>query len=328
MMEEGNTPDTSIVPKGAHTSLLWAAHLLVRAAGLERVRFESAPGLAFPTQEVREVREEGGQWVVSANVGGLDGTSGPLPPWMNVLLSREDPENAPVGDFLDIFNNRLIRLLYEAWIWQKPDLGFLTEGRDTISRILLCLLGIAGARKTGENGREARPRPSRLLAYIATLGHRPRSAWAVEGMLRDYFPGIPVTLSQFALRVIPLERKDQCALGGGKRLGMDMVIGERVRDVCGAFRVTLGPMSYDAYLGFLPGGAKHRELTNLVGYFVSDLLAWETVVVVEGPSIRTTSLGKPGEGPVLGQTAWLEAGTRKDERVLFRPARMSRSQQV
>lgn len=300
------------LPDGARNDLLWSAHLLARHARLENLRFFAAPGLSFTPAEVAHVRStpENGDWKyeVRANVGGLDGTSGPLPLWLNEILSREEPGEAPAGDFLNIFSHRFIESLYLAWAGQSPALAFEPGGRDRISGILFCLLGLHFPESETPSEDDDDFRLSRLLAYIGTMGRRSRSAVGLRGMLRDYFDGIPLEVEQFVPRRVTIPEAERSRLGRvGMTLGGDFVPGEQVEDIAGAFRIAIGPLDMADFSDFLPGGTRYRHLSRIVKMYVSHLMAWDMALRVTGESVPPMRLGEEAEGLRLGRSTWIRS---------------------
>ena len=90
-------------------------------------------------------------------------------------------------------------------------------------------------------------------------------------------------------------------------LGSDWVLGERVPDVMGKFRLWIGPVGLEGYRGFLPGRPNRQRLASLVDATIRSQLEYEVVLVVREDEVAPWRLGQSGE---LGYDAWLAGGDR------------------
>ncbi len=311
----------SPIPREALGSLLWTIHLLSRVAGTDKMRFLTKPGMAFAAREVESVKklppDDLCDYELRVNIGGMDGTSGPLPPWMNEILAQEDPDDAPLGDFLNIFSHRFVTLLYQAWEKHRPPLRYMRTGKDEVSRLLFCLLGVQGLVEADE---AIGFRPARLCSYVGAIGHSPRSAAGLQGMLRDYFAGTPLRVKQFVLQKVAIAEDSLSRLGKqGAVLGKDLVLGERVKDVSTCFRVHAGPVDRETFEGFLPGGREYRHLMKLMKIYVPSHLTWDAGLLIKGEAIPKLGIGQTDPRPRLGYNLWLTTRPRGDDEITFKP---------
>ena len=107
---------------------------------------------------------------------------------------------------------------------------------------------------------------------------------------------------------LSLPRDEQTMLGSerGARvtLGDGLVIGARVRDVQCRFRVVLGPMDFDRYFDFLPGGRSLAGLVDWIRNYVGFEFDWEVQLVLARDEVPGIRLGREGH---LGWSTWLGA---------------------
>jgi type VI secretion system protein ImpH len=105
---------------------------------------------------------------------------------------------------------------------------------------------------------------------------------------------------------LELPRDQRTALGGqprvSGRLGLGAVVGRRVRDVQSRFRIVLGPMDFDRFGDFLPGGRSLPPLVDWVRNYVGFEFDWELQLVLARDEVPAIRLGREGQ---LGWTAWL-----------------------
>ena len=170
------------------------------------------------------------------------------------MIERVRDKDFALRDFLDLFHHRIISLFYRAWEKYRFPVAYERVERtpepateDLFTHCLYCLVGLGtgGLRGRMEFDDEA------FLFYGGHFAHWPRSAVSLERMLADYFE-LPVEVRQFQGQWLYLSRGGPVVAavaragpqGLNTQLGADVVVGERVWDVEGKFRVRLGPLGY------------------------------------------------------------------------------------
>ena len=233
-------------------------------------RFRSRISLQFPPSDIHEIRfPEGQPPEMLVNFMGLAGLLGPLPmPLTETILAgprgelttdengnarREPP---PAVDFLDIFNHRLIWLLYRVRQIYRAPLTCLPPHETPIAECLFALIGLGQ-----KSLRKRLTVPDRaLLLYSGILARQPRSVLGLQRILSDYFH-VPVKVIQFVGRWQRLQREQWTVLGDSDlrgrrgrnvRLGVNAVAGTQIRDEQTCIRVCLGPLPRKEFLAFLP----------------------------------------------------------------------------
>lgn len=92
------------------------------------------------------------------------------------------------------------------------------------------------------------------------------------------------------------------------RLGQNTVLGARIRDLEGRFRVRLGPLKLEQFLRLLPGGDRFRWLAHLVRLYVGPALDFEFQAVLAGEEVPWCQLGAAGaSAPRLGWNTWIRS---------------------
>jgi type VI secretion system protein ImpH len=290
----------------------------------EAARIGVRPALSFPPTEIqslKENRDAGGPLQMTVNFFGLTGPSGVLPTrYTELLLERVYARDTTLRDFLDIFNHRLVSLLYRAWEKYRFPVAYERGGKDPFKGYLLDLIGL-GTR--GLQNRMAVPDQA-LICYEGLLAQYPRSAQAFRQMLSDYFE-VPVEVSPFAGSWRPLDAGSRtCFLDGRSRseqLGVGIVLGDEVWDQQSVVRVRLGPMTLAQYQDFLPGGSAHEPLKALSRFFCGDDLDVEAQLILKREEAPRFSLGAEGVPPAkLGWVCWMFSkplGRDPDETVMY-----------
>jgi type VI secretion system protein ImpH len=284
------------------------------------VRFSSRVSLGFPASDLAWVRapaEEGGPFRVGVDFMGLAGLTGPLPrPLTELVIERGARGDGAAQAFLDVFNHRLVELLYAARKKHRPALA---TDRPEETRVAQPLLALAGLGTRGLRGRmEARGVPDRaLLTYAGLLAQRPRSMLGLETLLEDYF-GVRVRGHPFRGRWLALEPADCTRIGASagcaNTLGGDAVLGTRMWDQQAAFELEIGPLDEARLRDFLPTGSAYPPLCELVRFWVGIELEFTLRLVVEKEAVPPTRLAA---GTRLGWTSWLKTReTPADDRQL------------
>jgi len=277
----------------------------------EIVRFRNLTSLAFPASEIYDItRPEDAavdprdtMWV---NFMGLTGVQGPMPRPLSNLLA--DPaataQTAPLAEFLDIFNHRLVSLFYRAWEKYRFAIAYERGGDDRFSHYLYCLIGLG---TPGVRGR-LHIDDQILLYYAGLLSQRPRSAVALEGILEDYF-GVPIEVVQFQGQWFELNTDILSSLGAegqNNQLGVNAVLWERVFDPQARFRINVGPLRYSQFKDFLPGSPGYVHLVELTRFFVGEDVNFELRPVLRRDEVPWCALG--GESSIrLGWSMWLKS---------------------
>jgi type VI secretion system protein ImpH len=280
---------------------------------LAKVLFRSKVDLQFAPGEIERIAPaaDGLPPVMTVRFLGLAGAGGPLPQaFTELVLARVAKGDLALRDFLDVFNNRLIALLFRARKKFRPGLQSRPPQESRIARPFFALMGLGTPRIRGLMGVRERG----LLAYAGIVGRAARGPVGLERMLEHYF-AVPVRIAPFRPRWLRLGRGQWTVLGRNgrnRRLGRDTVLGTRVWDQGAGFELRIGALTLDEFLSFLPAGARHRPLRALVEFFTGKELAYTIRLVVRADQVPPLRLGG-APGPRLGWTAWLKTRATRGE---------------
>ncbi|MBI3329157.1 MAG: type VI secretion system baseplate subunit TssG [Nitrospinae bacterium] len=273
----------------------------------EGVRFKSNVSMEFPASDVAEVTppsDAGKPPGMTVNFLGLAGVHGPLPlPVTELLLERVSRKDTAFRDFLDIFNHRLVSLLYRVRKQHHLGLAFTPPAQNHVARYLFSLLGM------GTEGLQGRMqvKDRALLFYTGLLLQQPRSMLGLESLLADYFH-VPVKGHQFCGQWYPLEEDQVMSIGTSgrnQRLGNGAVIGNRIWDQQGRFELWLGPLTLKAFLDVLPIGRGFRPLCELTRFYVGQEFDFDVHLTLKAAEVPESRLSVVN-GPRLGWTSWLK----------------------
>lgn len=285
---------------------------------LEPVRFRSSFSLVFPASEVTDLQESaptdttpaGGSESppeVTVSFLGLGGAQGPLPhPLTEWVLERNAVKDLALRDFLDIFNHRLVSLLYRVRRHTRLGMEWTSPEEHHFASYLRALMGMLTA---GLQDRLAIPDRA-LLRYTGILTKQPRDAVGLQTLLSDYF-AMPVRCLQLRGAMRALDSDQWTLLGRTGRnhgLGINALLGTAVWDQQAGVELELGPVPWASYLDFLPGQASMRALGQLVRFYLGPGLDVHITLLLQAEAIPPARLGAAAPGAVLGLTTFLASG--------------------
>ncbi len=227
--------------------------------------------LAFPSTEVTDIeeRDEGSRYALTATGFGLYSTMGPLPTlYTEELLEEARGDESVSRDFLDILNNHLTQLRYEANLHNRLECRTVENRSHDAAHIQFCLMGQAH-----ESLREAGLPRAHLTQMFA---RRTRSAANLELFLGLALGRDDVRVEQCVERRVPIPFDQRCRPGlANARLGTDAMLGQCLRDSTGKFRIHLNAVSQEDMRRFLPGQTDHEALAAHVRRYLDAPLDYE-----------------------------------------------------
>jgi type VI secretion system protein ImpH len=269
------------------------------------IRFAQSPSLSFaPATIARFTPAEGDKPpTLHQRFFGLFGANGPLPLHLTEHArerSRRKPSDNALTRFVDMFNHRLLSLLYRAWAEASPAVSLDRPDNDPFSRWIGSLAGYGQATLSG---RDSVPDGARL-ASAGILGRSVHGAEGLERILNDFFR-VPVQVHQWQPHWMRLPEDAHSRIGlrnAPVGLGQNAVVGAKVWDCQTRFRVEIGPLTLEQYKRFLPGGESMKRLRDWVLNYVGYELSCEMHLVLMKEEVPAVKLGASG---ALGWTSWL-----------------------
>lgn len=303
----------------------------------EAVRFKSAVGINFPANDIDDITRrsskdykalaaKSGATIrpkprdnklkdksasMTVNFMGLAGCLGPLDmPVTESILEGVWYKDESFKDFLDIFNHRLVSILYRIRQIHRIGLEHKPPGQDGFSKHLFSLIGL------GTPGLRARMhiRDRALLYYAGLIGQQPHSMIGLEQILADYFQ-VPVRGKQFCGEWYDLEESQWSRIGRrgqNQRLGHEtVVLGKRIWDQQAKFEIVLGPLTLKQFVNFLPHKWGFKPLCDLTRFYAGDEFDFGFRLVLKASEVPKLRLSTKRAGARLGWTAWLRSETPK-----------------
>ena len=267
----------------------------------EHVLFRASRSLSFGPGDISQIgwNEPNERLEVRVNFLGLYGPASPLPPSYTERIIEEDQTPAAVEDLLDVFNHRLISLFHMIWRKYRHFLRYEAGGADAISRRFLALCGFP----IDDRSHIGRVSRAALLPHVGLLSLHSSSAETMAATVSNFFD-LKCSVQEFVARSVQIDESDMSRLGSC-RLSEDVVLGDRLMDDFGKFRIRLGEGDYDDIAPFLPGGEKHQALIEILSMVNREPLDWDIEFAFRPGTVPAARLGEAR----LGWTSWSEASS-------------------
>jgi type VI secretion system protein ImpH len=282
----------------------------------EPVRLGQDPDVSFAPAPLASLEfSPNGAPRLQVRLFGLLGPNGPLPLHITEYVRHRlrhagDPT---LSRFLDLLHHRFIALFYRAWAQAQPHVNRDRPGQD---RYLMYVGAFVGVAPPPLRSRDTVPDLARLF-HAGTLVRQVRNAEGLAAILRQFFH-VPVRIEEFVGHWLLLAARERSYLRReGASLGSGAVLGSRVWDHQGKFRIHFGPLTLAQYEAFLPAtpsdrkrlqgrGALLRKLVDWVRFYLCFELDWDVRLHLQRHEVPALRLGVRGQ---LGWTTWL--GSRR-----------------
>ena len=268
--------------------------------------------LGFAVQDVVEFRsptQTGPARVTVANFG-LLGPEGPMPlhltRWVLDRLSQrwfagtsaQQKSDTTFVDFVNILQHRMIALFYRAWA--DAHVGVQAE-RAVGGRVRTMLEAMAGIGLPGTQNPENPELDAVKVRQAAALASQVDGPERLTLFIAEAFK-VPVQLKEFVAAWLTVPRTFQTQLGRDHRsLGRNATIGPRSFSRQSRVELRIGPLGYDQFKAFLPGGEKLRMLKRAVRDLVGELLDVDLRIVLARDAVPSACMGTAQ----LARTAWV-----------------------
>lgn len=283
----------------------------------ETCRYSVNPSLAFPPADIESlafnVPEEGAPRIdMMLNLLGLHGADSPLPAYFteHVAQNRDDPD--PLRDFFDLFNHRVISILFATWGKYRYYAQYEAAASDPLSQRFFGFIG-AGLRET-RNAKDIKW--PRLMAYMGLIALNGEATGSLESILRHYFHHNEISIIPCIRRWVNIPEDQQTKIGVQNcSIGTDFILGNQVSDQTGKFRILIENLSWDDFLSFLPCNDKFPELKAVVDFVLSSRLSFDVELRLKPGEVRPWVLGDTQNNTLLGWSTW--CGTPDEASVIL-----------
>jgi type VI secretion system protein ImpH len=272
-------------------------------------RYSVNPALSFPPSDIEQlsfVIREGmhPQVALMLNLLGLHGAGSPLPAYFTEYVAQHADEQDALRDFFDIFNHRLITLLYSIWRKYRYYAQYEVHAADRLSSRFFGFIGMGHQ----ELRKAKQLRWPRLMAYVGLIAFNGEAAGSLESILRHYFSHEAISIVPCINRWVAVPYDQQTRLGESNFLaGEDFILGDEVPDQTGKFRIRIEKLTWERFNSFLPSGENFSELQTLVKFVLRSRLDFDVELRLLPEEIRPWCLEAENECR-LGWSTWSGEG--------------------
>lgn len=294
----------------------------------EVVQFSAHTSLGFPASDVASfdiLDEDDSNYLyqVTANFLGLHGVDSPLPAYYLEEVAQSAPEDAVRKHFLDFFNHRMLSLLYQILRKYRYYIRFVRQAEDRYSDRIFSLIGLTsremrlvkkgfGNRERNKSGKDIHW--SKLLTYAGFLSSRSRSPQIVAGIIAHTFDLPDAYIETFVFRRVVIREEQRFYMGRtNSQLGCSAVLGEKVPDYSGKFRVVIGGLTLDRFNDFLPTGKHYDALLKLLEFMLKDHHAYDLKLSIISEKAPPITLKREAVNR-LGWSSFLGENTEESQR--------------
>lgn len=299
------------------------------------IQFSVNPQLVHNRSDIDSilVEEKDDKFVaqLSVNFLGLYGAASPLPAFYSEAILQSENSDDATKDFMDLFNHRMISLVYKCWekyryykIYKKKVYknklykNKSSRNRDELdcdpfSNWMFALCGLVRPEQRNDPDIDW----ERLLPFIGMLGMRCHSASMIESILRYYFRFKYLSVCANMQRFVEIEDDQQNRLGQQcATLSHDLVLGDKVEDRSGKFRIKITNLSYEQFVKFLPDGDYYVPLGKIINYILRDQLDYDIELQLLKQEVPTLLLSDYNQEK-LGWTTWIGAHKQQNKSVIL-----------
>ncbi len=265
-----------------------------------------------PTEILAEQPQEPTTPKLTVGFMGLFGPCGVLPHHDTQRIIDAGSKKNPERDFLDVFNHRILSLFYRASIKYRLPIAYEAAYRHSTSTndaITRAFYSLAGMGTPGLRGR-LHTLNEHAIEFCGYFGHQPKNVISLQRMLGAYFQ-LNVSVEQFVGQWMHLSEDNisampsrQQPLGKNSALGQTFILGERVWDVSGKFRVRIGPLNRREFESFLPGTDNLVEVAQIAQLYAGNQFDFDVQLELLANEVPPIQLGGNSR---LGLNTWLFA---------------------
>ena len=272
----------------------------------EFCRFKVNPSLAFPPTDIESLRllflEDGSAKVeMLLNLMGLHGADSPLPAYFTEYIAQNQDDPDPLRDFFDIFNHRIISLLYAIGKKYRYYAQYQRGAKDILSKRFF---GFIGAGLDEIRAAKSIQWP-RLMAYMGLIALNGEATGSLESILRHYFGHNEICIIPCIRRWVRIPFDQQTKLGVANNTpGEDFILGNEIQDQGGKFRIRIYDLTWADFFSFLPCNNKFPELIDVVHYVLKSRFTFDVELQLKEGEIRPWILGNEESGTLLGWSTW------------------------
>ncbi|SPH27502.1 hypothetical protein ASD8599_03968 [Ascidiaceihabitans donghaensis] len=259
----------------------------------EYIAIGQDPTLAFPSSDIRRYeRRPDGKMDIRSQVLGFFGPQGALP----LDVTKEAAEWKAAGDesfvrFTDMLGTRFFQLFFRAWSDAHAISQFDHPESDRFASYIGALSGVSTPAFLEKDSIEDVHKAS----LVPLHANRVKSPVRLRQLIELHL-GAQVEVVEHAPSWLDFEEADQNRMGQrGSMLGQNMFLGARMQTVNDRIELKIQTRSLKDYRRYLPGGLAHKNLEDLVFWYLGKTIEVGVELSLPAEEIPPAQLGQTVE---------------------------------
>jgi type VI secretion system protein ImpH len=250
------------------------------------IQYKANNSLAFPAGDLQMLTQANGNITAMINLMGLAGVDSPLPHYfLTAATQQENDTGSLFNDFLQLFNQRIYQLLYQAWEKMQCHVH-----RTPLYLTMLNTL----------SGHALAAMPHKIYAQTALYGQKIHSVIGLKTLLEAYLK-LPLTIKSFVYTWVPVNasplQTQQLTLGDNTFLG------RHVLTQCHRIKIYLGSLSVKQAWPLLNDHTQLHFIKHLIQNYLPCGITFVLYLRIQHDSQSRFSLG---DQPIkLGSFGWI-----------------------
>ncbi|KPA12317.1 protein containing DUF1305 [Candidatus Magnetomorum sp. HK-1] len=284
----------------------------------ENTTIQSPLDFSFPASPISELKIDNNEeskpfFSLTTSILGLYGPGSPLPSYYTEDLMDADKDDLVSGRaFIDMLQARLFQLLFESSRKYNMMLSINEYNDTSVLNRLFCMTGF-GEKKVREavfGSNVTDTKSYELIRYMGLFSQFPKSALGLQTILRDALETKAVKSKPCISQMVDIPEDQLNFLGkNNNTIGENSIIGEKVIDRMGKFRISIGPVKKEALSKFLPGNKGYKTIKRLTVCYLFDHFNFDLEIIVHEKN-TPICLGD-NKTNIVGVWAWLTEDDKK-----------------
>lgn len=251
-------------------------------------QFESSLNLKFPTSEIESLKISDSKIELINLMVGLTGIQGAFPyVYTNKIRQAPRAYRNEAQKFIGLFNHKLVSQYIDASLAYNLPIKYEINEENHYLDIVHALNGYTVKDEDKKTQFE-----HYFAEFSGLMQGQNNNSHALNKVLKAIFhPSIDV--KEFVEEQFQLE-KDQRTILSSKnshmQLGVNTFCGEYITQIGDKVEITIGPLSYEDYLDYLPSKAQSLKLKSILQQWCSPTLKVDLRLILDQQSIKPLQL--------------------------------------
>ncbi|MFV5516999.1 type VI secretion system baseplate subunit TssG [Acinetobacter gerneri] len=249
-------------------------------------RFDSSLNLNFPISEIESLELDDDKIRIKNLIVGLTGLQGAMPyTYTNKVKQAPRKYRIETQEFLSLFNHKLVSQFLEASFNYNLPIQYEISHENHYLDILHALCGYVSSQH------QQNDLDHYFAEFSGLMQGQNNTAHALRTMLSCIF-NENIEIEQYIEEKYYLELSQRTCIGQARPslLGINCFCGESIKQLDGKIEIRIGPLTYKAYLDFLPGHQSNQKLKKILSSWCDPTLVIDVRLILAKEEIQAIQL--------------------------------------